>query len=811
MKRSILLLLWVVGSLQAAYAQGKLKLSNYTLVSAASDEFNYADAKQLFLAGKWIAKNGLFAANSATLNTAANVSCSGGILRLRVAKASAPVLVPDASPVQYRNFTGSRLWLNVAVDALAGPCDWLLKDWRRGIQFGAIEIRCKLPQTPGAYPTFWLAGPDTELDLIDSGINDGVHSASTNWSSGVLNWRLRNTNFHRGLWADDTLAIHRSVYHPRLEDWTSGGQELKDTKNGSEGLGQHFNIYTIVWTPTYVTMFLNGREQYTVPNTVIQTDFTTTESHPPAECTPDPHYQHLAHLPGGYRSTATLELSLGATGDTTTPSVLTGEDFMEVDYVRIYKPKPGADPNNYYIHPQEYRNYEVRSTSKCESVSPSPGALAVNRHNADELFFRGTDDALYRAVRFPSNAPDDQWRSAAVDDQQGANPGWLVKGDVIFNTHYGSIHYLGADGKLHQYAYAQNQTQTGAYYHSWVDANPPAGALPLGTPRSVVSADNGDLYYIGQDHQVHTYHLAAGTWVHAVLPYAYTSSTLAMGDLTVLEGQAAQYIYYKGMNQQAQLLYYQCIGVVSSSPVLVASQFSIGNPKPYATPPLYYTWAHETLDGPLASATPVAAAPGSMTVTAAANVFFIGVDGNLHRYYRSHSWVHEQLATTSAPAVTDAARPPVPAVSSWASKPHPQGTIAYDAQANQVVYIGLDGRLQSLHTNTASPDVAGAWANRWVDDYFNTARLIGVPPATPGTAYNATSPVVALTAGPNGAIYYRGLSNHIHYFAQASSRKVNSNRADFAMPVCRLAASAPAAAWLFATKAGYKKIPHNPR
>ncbi|MGI4867437.1 MAG: family 16 glycosylhydrolase [Janthinobacterium lividum] len=318
MNKFLFLLLPLGSLLPAAHAQHQPNLAAYTLVAA--DEFNYTSVGQLVAGGMWRALPEVPAATyygySKTLTpeyelATDNISVQNGILRL-----GAKRLAPGDSTASGKVYTGSALLMALDIEPQAGPCDWHPQDWAHGFQFGAVEIRCKLPNTPQTWPAVWVLSPDTEIDLIDN----ASPTPHTRLNSGVLDWRKRN-NYYYGADPDNPPP------DPGLDYNTCGGQALS-----SRDLSQDFTVYTIIWTPEYVTFFVNGEEKYSVPNEVVRTDYISVESHPASHCL-DQNANHT-HKPS-YRCTATLRLDMGALAG------LAAEDYLYVDYVKIYKPKPG--------------------------------------------------------------------------------------------------------------------------------------------------------------------------------------------------------------------------------------------------------------------------------------------------------------------------------------------------------------------------------------------------------------------------------------------------------------------------------------
>lgn len=332
MKKRLFLLLLAARCLPAAQAQGQLNLAGYALVAA--DDFDYTSVSQLVAGGRWRAlpevPAGTYYGYSKALApdydlATNNISFQNGILRLAARR-----LPAGDSTAHGKVYAGSALLMALDIEPPAGPCDWHPQDWAHGFQFGAVEVRCKLPTTANTWPAVWVLSPDTEIDLIDN----TTPTPHTKLSSGVLDWRKRN-NYYYGSDAGNPPPDPGLAYN------TCGGTALKEPANGGADLSE-FNTYTIVWTPDYVTFFLNGKEEYTVQSAVVRTDYVSVESHPASSC--------LNHNAGhthktSYRCTATIRLDIAAMAG------LTAEDYLDVDYVKIYKPRPGTNANDYYQVP----------------------------------------------------------------------------------------------------------------------------------------------------------------------------------------------------------------------------------------------------------------------------------------------------------------------------------------------------------------------------------------------------------------------------------------------------------------------------
>lgn len=156
---------------------------------------------------------------------------------------------------------------------------------RNGFVFGMFEIRCRLTKKGFTYPNFWLSGNSwpPEIDIFE------YHGGSNNFFSS-FHW-----DFIPGV----------------------GTQKCTDYfNNTSININDGFHVWTMVWTPTAITMFLDNREYYT--------------------------FNDVSRIPAssGYGDMWTkMHLILGNSYFCGDPGTDEGvyDDFV-VDYVKVYKP-----------------------------------------------------------------------------------------------------------------------------------------------------------------------------------------------------------------------------------------------------------------------------------------------------------------------------------------------------------------------------------------------------------------------------------------------------------------------------------------
>lgn len=106
-------------------------------------------------------------------------------------------------------------------------------------RYGRFEVRCRVPQEKGYIPSFWLINPQSfppEIDVMD---------------------------FSEG--ANDTLCIGHAYGDDEVDDLFFRIKKVI----GNLKLDSDWNIFTLDWTPTSLTWYVNGREIYRVGSTGV--------------------------------------------------------------------------------------------------------------------------------------------------------------------------------------------------------------------------------------------------------------------------------------------------------------------------------------------------------------------------------------------------------------------------------------------------------------------------------------------------------------------------------------------------------------
>ncbi|WP_324675584.1 family 16 glycosylhydrolase [Hymenobacter sp. GOD-10R] len=261
-----------------------------------------------------------------------------------------------------------------------------------GFTYGMFEIRCKLPKgRNGTWPTFWFLSGDTEIDVVDNLKPDPAAVIQ----SGVIDWHKTFPNDSLG------NAEKGAVLYKRF------GSLLSDD----------FNTYTAVWTPSRVSFFFNGRLLYNVDDTVIAT-----------------------HNCAGMLL-ATLQMK--------NYDQSVQRAHMDIDYIRVLKPR-GNDYSLPYTSDPEAANKSI--VESLPNISTAVGALIVNPLSPEEVFYRGNNDELYRALRRGK-----RWKVESLHETANVQQtDYLVKSELHYDIRTNTITYQGGNNQLQTFTFSTN-------------------------------------------------------------------------------------------------------------------------------------------------------------------------------------------------------------------------------------------------------------------------------------------------------------------------------------------------------------------
>ena len=150
-------------------------------------------------------------------------------------------------------------------------------------KYGKIEFKAKLPSGGGTWPALWMLG---------------ANYATNPWPAcGEI-----DIMEHKG---NDPNVIHGTLHYPGHSGGNGNGATTTTTNASSE-----FHIYSAIWSPTAIRLFVDGVQFHTVAND--------------------------GSLPYNANFFLIMNVAMGGTfGGTVDPTFT--QSSMEVDYVRVYQ------------------------------------------------------------------------------------------------------------------------------------------------------------------------------------------------------------------------------------------------------------------------------------------------------------------------------------------------------------------------------------------------------------------------------------------------------------------------------------------
>ena len=296
----LILILLLLSSLPPAQAQRRLSYKPWQLTFA--DEFDtYSDVADMARRSVW-----QFAPDAFRLLVgnryenqyydSTQVSVRDGLLSLTAMPLDSPLVyhyqLNGADSVRLLHYKSG--WISFRQDFwtrlhLGDGSQW---ETNRGFAYGLFEIRCKLAPGAGTFPAFWLYSGPSEIDIFEGGDEPSVTK------------RANSNNVQ---------------YIPKdPAQWQSS--QFFYRKDSGADLTENFHTYSAAWTPERVTFFLDGKRIRTVEAAQV-----------PTTTSPATIIANLAIF--SYANPATW------------PSTPEGpRTAMVIDYIRVYKQRPGQAP-----------------------------------------------------------------------------------------------------------------------------------------------------------------------------------------------------------------------------------------------------------------------------------------------------------------------------------------------------------------------------------------------------------------------------------------------------------------------------------
>lgn len=638
------------------------------------------------------------------------VSIINGICRLKATRIPDNVTIsPISNTTHDIRYKSGILYSHYVIDS---PGRW----GSNGFLYGIYEIRAKLPRG-AAWPAFWLYSGPTEIDIMD----DTQDDISRTLGMGLIDWdMLPGSQWAKG-WELVPGAVIVDEYTPQAflidRDYSAGDIVQRDGKvyraqqdirkmsfamfphKRGIDLSNSFNTYTCVWTPQYVSYFLNGVEICTISSNVVKT-------HDGPAC-------------------IKVNLQMKSITDPNHPAPTDEEYNMDVDYIRVWKPRvwtwnnylDGNRANKYEIYNIPYKTSSEFMHHNVTQSSTHPAVPVVSTtHNSiapstdgTQLFYKDQGNSPCVAQKV-----NNTWTATKLVFNDG--PDVLADGDIKYLPYHNVMIYAGANHRVNLFG-PSSSTPSG-FYHWYVSSNASCywcvnDDYISTAAGSLQTSENGEIFYRGLDNKLHWYHNQNGNWIHQILPSSYTNDELVQGDVIVESTNNANSVYYKGNDNRIQLFYKDGSG----------------------------NYHHAWLDN---LPNYVSTKPGSMTFAPnLSGILYRGTDDKAHLYYWDMNWIHQVLPYTyGAPTV------------SYPYGDKLYGGLTWDNSNNRLYYQGWDGRIQAFEKSGTQ------WTHRWINDYWNTDEFSTFSTMdNNGIQVNYSSAIT----GPEG-VYYMRRDQNLAYF-----------------------------------------------
>ncbi len=644
------------------------------------------------------------------------ISDSTGGYRLRlnaekVTTGTTPLVLPNGRPVHYKSGMltlkdATSLPNTISFDPLTNSCPYPNNN-QRGFAYGMFEIRCKMadgsPTFWDTWPAFWLLSVGAELDLIDditpnpgedylSGLNDWSklpwHPANTNWVQvsycSTCPAFDREANYNTGAIISESWGVSYQAVHP-VTGMVCGALYKSKYRN----LSNTFTKYTAVWTPDKITFFVEGKEIYTINKTLAKLT---------SECP--------------LNILTTLQIFSSA------KEKPLGQKYnWDIDYIKVYKPI-GNNYNLSFKSNTEYISHDIfdGNTTAPTNVSPYANAIATNTNNPNEVFYRGTDNYIYRSIKINGT-----WQTSRIWLDELNLP--LVAGDIKYVPQNDILLYVGTDERIN--LIYRSTYDPSEFYHwhltsNWNCYTCVTNDLISTASGSLNVSSSGEVFFRGKDNKIHRYKYVSGSWQHQILYNPDATAKYVKGDIVI--DPNVNNIFFKGNDNRIQILYPNTSGVYQHS--WVDDNWSTSN---Y----LVNTQA------------------GSMSWAASLNgILYIGTDNKIHLFSWNQTWQHQWLPYTYG-------NTPI----NYLNGDYAKSSLAWDNNLQKLYYLGYDGRIQMFYKTGTN------WYHNWVDDNWNNNDFM---------SYNNSTSILFKSSTalnnemPDKSIYYTKSNGHLAYFKYES-------------------------------------------
>ena len=432
-----------------------------------------------------------------------NIHVHDGVADFIVRDISSNPIYHNGTPYNYTTGAITSKFDDVASSGCQANSDPTVGIGNRGFLYGMFEIRCRLPKGNGQFAAFWMYGASIESDVFE--------------------------------FEGNTPNLIKSNQHYPTTPATSC--QTGYTKVSPGDLTEDYHVYTLVWTPTAMTYFLDGRE--------IRTDTSPNR-----------------HIPGWNNQCNWQRMVLCIDAEVFYPIDPAGlaagaNSPFSVDYVRVYKPVG----NNY--NDNSYKASTAINTVRCidpkvpalinpQAPCGSPSGVPTRHLDVDynqDIYTTSVSGAI---VKFPGTLTS--YGGGSYPDPATTN----AAGNVTCSKVSPNVFYSDAQGHM----------WTLYNYYGWASAcldwgiNDVSNNVVLSSTNLYYRTTSGGLSYFWFDN--------SNGWHHTSVPQVSNISA-CQGSIATIDN----YVFYKATNNQ--LYYVQSTPTGWSNPVQIAPANNVGN------------------------------------------------------------------------------------------------------------------------------------------------------------------------------------------------------------------------------------------
>lgn len=491
-KKLAIALLSMLGSL-GAQSQCLLDKTNWTLVFDEEFNTNLSDVRTRFnfLYGPDISGNN----NMLLFDTVANFSMSNGLGYFYTKRLTTPITYNG----QQIYYTGCNILTKI------DDLPWCSSVNDDGFLYGMFEVRCKLPSKPKQFTSFWSRSKTAwppEIDAFE------------------LNSSYPNRFFSTVHWGPNAAALSCANYYETPYSLTND-----------------YHTWTVVWTPTKITWFLDNRE--------LKTEGI------------------LERIPGAISSSTSerckwMKMRFQMGTGLNSPDGEVDFDPVIVDYIKVYKPSSytaytSGDieawynnvklsyANTPYKTTQEWFQNRIRTTQNYDVISDF-NVL----QNGGKFYYVGASSLLW--VTYWQSG---QFYSTPIDWS------YTIKGDISVAKNNEVVFFTRTNNRLYYLQDNQFREIKNLNYTTNVSSN-------------VISLDNGlEVIYRGADNNIWRCtrtSLTSHSW--QIAPITNTGN---IKNEIVRSTTNSNYIYYITTQNTLSQLYFNGTSWVSSQVTAGAS------------------------------------------------------------------------------------------------------------------------------------------------------------------------------------------------------------------------------------------------